>query len=184
MAIHTPSIIFNVTFRFFKEFTDPYYKKLVYLWIVMWKWVGPIVMLIIFVSSLIRAIVVPPDYERYDEVSQYLHIKCVLECFFFSLPFQYETMQTVYPSWALFLGALIVLTSISTIPTVLIVRLIAYQEAREEAVEFLARMYVLIREAWEWLKTSPTLLKACCARCKNRSHLGSVQTQLCIAEYI
>ena len=35
----------------------------------MWKWVGPIVMLIIFISSLIRAIVIPPSYELYDDVS-------------------------------------------------------------------------------------------------------------------
>ena len=31
----------------------------------MWKWVGPIVMLIIFISSFIRAVVIPPVYERF-----------------------------------------------------------------------------------------------------------------------
>ena len=74
----------------------------------------------------------------------------------------------MYPSWALFLGAMIVLTSISTVPAVLIVRLIAYQEAREEAVEFLARMYLLVRESWEWLKIT-------FESCKFRARLGSVK---------
>ena len=42
-----------------------------------------------------------------------------------------------YPEWAQFVGALIVLLSVTMIPLLLIVRLIGYQHARDEAKEFI-----------------------------------------------
>jgi hypothetical protein len=42
----------------------------------------------------------------------------------------------VYPRWAQFIGAVIILITVLPIPIVLIGRLILYQSAREEAVGF------------------------------------------------
>ena len=57
-----------------------------------------------------------------------------------------------YPNWAQFIGAVIVLSSVLSIPTVLIVRLIAFHEARQQALDFfkekkeqVIRFYQLIR---------------------------------------
>lgn len=46
-----------------------------------------------------------------------------------------------YPEWATFVGAMIILLSVVMIPMVIIVRLIAYQAARDEAMEFVMRVY-------------------------------------------
>lgn len=43
-----------------------------------------------------------------------------------------------YPSWALFIGAVLVLSSVLCIPGVLIVRLVVLQEARDQAMAFYA----------------------------------------------
>lgn len=57
-----------------------------------------------------------------------------------------------YPNWAQFIGAVIVLSSVLSIPTVLIVRLIAFHDARQQALDFfkekkeqIIRFYELIR---------------------------------------
>ena len=39
-----------------------------YLWIIMWKWVGPIVMFIIFIASVILQLVYPLKYSVYRDV--------------------------------------------------------------------------------------------------------------------
>lgn len=44
----------------------------------------------------------------------------------------------MYPDWAQFIGAVIVLTSILSIPTVLIIRLIMYHKARKQLKQFIA----------------------------------------------
>ena len=41
-----------------------------------------------------------------------------------------------YPGWALFIGAVIILMAVLPIPIVLIGRLILYQSARDEAIDF------------------------------------------------
>ena len=48
-----------------------------------------------------------------------------------------------YPSWAQFIGAIIVISSVATVPAVLIVRLIAFPEAREQGSQY-------IQEVIEW----------------------------------
>ena len=65
-------------------------------------------------------------------------------------PNQCESRATL--SWAQFIGAVIVLSSVLSIPTVLIVRLIAFQEARLQALDFFKekkeqaiRFYTLVR---------------------------------------
>ena len=50
---------------------------------------------------------------------------------------QLEEMTVIYPSWALFVGAMIVLSSQLLIPIVLIGRLIMFEEARQQARDFL-----------------------------------------------
>ncbi len=55
--------------RFFTEYADPYHKHLIILWIVVWKWVDPIVMFVIFVSSVVLEIVRPLTYSLYINVS-------------------------------------------------------------------------------------------------------------------
>lgn len=42
-----------------------------------------------------------------------------------------------YPSWAQFIGSLIVLTSVLAMPTYLIIRLIFFESGRQEALRFL-----------------------------------------------
>ena len=49
---------------------------------------------------------------------------------------QYAESEVVYPSWAQFIGAVIVLIAVLPIPIILVARLILYQSAREEAVKF------------------------------------------------
>ena len=43
-------------------------------------------------------------------------------------------MDEVYPSWAQFIGAVIILMAVLPTPVILIGRLILYQSARDEAV--------------------------------------------------
>ena len=42
----------------------------------------------------------------------------------------------MYPRWAQFVGAVIILMAVLPIPVILIVRLVVYESAREEAVNF------------------------------------------------
>lgn len=44
----------------------------------------------------------------------------------------------MYPNWCQFIGAVIVLTSILCIPSVLIIRLIMYRKARKQMKQFIA----------------------------------------------
>ena len=53
---------------------------------------------------------------------------------------QLEEVKEDYPEWAQFIGSCIVLTSALAVPTFLIVRLIAYQSARDQALEVLLRI--------------------------------------------
>ena len=46
--------------------------------------------------------------------------------------------QVVYPDWAQFIGAVIVLTCTLCVPGVLIIRLISYHRARKQMREFIA----------------------------------------------
>lgn len=48
-------------------------------------------------------------------------------------------MDSTYPHWAQFVGAFIVLLSVTAIPSFLIARLILRQSARDEAMEFITR---------------------------------------------
>lgn len=56
-----------------------------------------------------------------------------------------ESEQPPYPEWAQFIGAVVVLSSVVMIPLFLIVRLIGYQEARDEAMEFITRQMQSVR---------------------------------------
>ena len=47
-----------------------------------------------------------------------------------------------YPSWAQFVGAVIVITSVAAVPVVVIVRLIAFPEAREQASQYIHSVIV------------------------------------------
>ena len=47
----------------------------------------------------------------------------------------------VYPNWALFIGAVIILAALLPMPIVLIARLILYQSAREEAASFFKKLH-------------------------------------------
>ena len=49
---------------------------------------------------------------------------------------QFSEIEVEYPGWALFIGAVIILMALLPIPIVLIGRLILYQSARDEAVNF------------------------------------------------
>lgn len=85
-------------------------------WTAIWMFVNPIIMFIIFFGSLISGLISPLEYDRYHNLEE-------------------ETID--YPSWALFIGAVIVLSSQLVIPVVLIGRLILFEEARQQARDFL-----------------------------------------------
>ena len=53
---------------------------------------------------------------------------------------QFTEKEVVYPGWALFIGAVIILMAVLPIPIILIGRLILYQSARDEAVAFFKRL--------------------------------------------
>ena len=53
---------------------------------------------------------------------------------------QFIEIEVVYPGWAQFIGAVIILTAVLPMPITLIVRLILYKTAREEAVDFLKKL--------------------------------------------
>ena len=107
----------------------------------MWKWVDPIIMLIIFTASVIHQIVHPLTYVVHQE-------------------------EPVYPLWAIFGGAIIILSSVLMIPTVLIVRVIAYQSARDEGKEFLSRVYHSGKDAvfLTWIHIRLVCRSILCAR--------------------
>ena len=56
--------------------------------------------------------------------------------FHWLLPSQFSEVEEVYPGWAQFIGAVIILIAILPIPIILIGRLILYQSARDEAISF------------------------------------------------
>lgn len=56
--------------RFFTDYTKPYHNYLIILWIIVWKWVDPIVMFVIFIASVILEIVRPLTYTVYQNVSK------------------------------------------------------------------------------------------------------------------
>lgn len=60
-------------------------------------------------------------------------------CFVEQFHLTTEDEQPPYPEWAQFIGALVVLSSVIMIPLFLIVRLIGYQQARDEGMEFITR---------------------------------------------
>ena len=53
-----------------------------------------------------------------------------------------------YPNWALFFGAVIVLSSTLSIPAVLVVRLIAKLEARDQMQQFFEEKKALLVSTW------------------------------------
>ena len=71
-----------------------------------------------------------------------MYILCV--CVQYRLSTKEE--QPPYPEWAQFIAAVIVLFSVLMIPTVLIVRLIAFQSARDEGKEFITRQIQCVKE--------------------------------------
>ena len=72
---------------------------------------------------------------------------------------QYEENEVVYPEWGLFIGAMIILSSVLVIPIFLIVRLIAYQSARDEGMEFILRVVEQCKEAIQFVKELPQKIR-------------------------
>ena len=56
-------------YRFFAELAKPVHRYLKMIWVIMWKWVGPIVMFIIFIASIILQLVHPLNYSVFRGVS-------------------------------------------------------------------------------------------------------------------
>lgn len=65
---------------------------------------------------------------------------CSCWCNKFILFYQFAEIKEVYPRWAQFVGAVIILMAVLPIPVILITRLILYESAREEAVNFFKRI--------------------------------------------
>ena len=54
--------------RFFTKLAKPVPWYMKYTWMVMWKWVGPIVMFVIFFASIILQLIDPLKYTVYLNV--------------------------------------------------------------------------------------------------------------------
>lgn len=63
-----------------------------------------------------------------------------------------EGEEPDYPKWGIFMGVMIVLSSVLMIPLVLIVRLIIYTSARDEAKDFFVRVYQSGKDAVNQIK--------------------------------
>lgn len=55
--------------RYFNTYATAYHPSMIYLWTIMWKFVGPLIMLIIFFASVLREIIDPLTYTVYRDVS-------------------------------------------------------------------------------------------------------------------
>lgn len=89
-------------------------------------------------------------------VTSTLHNRIYCECLF---SLQYNEQQVEYPSWAQFIGTVFVLTSVLAIPVVLIFRLIFFESAREEALDFLRMKVSQFKDAYHstrrWFSSIP-----------------------------
>ncbi|XP_019853351.1 PREDICTED: sodium-dependent neutral amino acid transporter B(0)AT2-like [Amphimedon queenslandica] len=92
-------------------------------WFFVWTFMSPIVMIIIFFGSVINEIVQPLQYTVFDTVINHDGEEVM------------DEFRLKYPTWAQFIGAMITLSSILCIPTVLIIRLIIYHRARKQLKE-------------------------------------------------
>ena len=63
--------------RFFTDVAKPVHRYLRYMWVIMWKWVGPIVMFIIFVASVLHQIIDPLHYSVFRNVRTVCVCVCV-----------------------------------------------------------------------------------------------------------
>ena len=70
MCEHSDHLYIISLFRFFTDLAKPVRRYSRFTWIVMWKWVGPIVMFVIFVASVISEIIDPLTYTVYSNVSR------------------------------------------------------------------------------------------------------------------
>ena len=55
--------------RYFNVYAKSYHRVLLYLWTVLWMWVDPIIMLVIFFAALFREIIDPLRFTVYRNVS-------------------------------------------------------------------------------------------------------------------
>ncbi|CAI8010278.1 Sodium- and chloride-dependent glycine transporter 2 [Geodia barretti] len=90
--------------------------RMMIFWTVMWKYVTPLVMIVIFFGAMISELVNPLQYVSYSDGNE---------------------TRVDYPSWAQFVGCVIVLTSVLCMPVYLIARLILFESGREEALVFI-----------------------------------------------
>uniref|UniRef100_A0AC34REQ3 Transporter n=1 Tax=Panagrolaimus sp. JU765 TaxID=591449 RepID=A0AC34REQ3_9BILA len=72
-------------------------------WTITWRFISPIIMLILFVSSIIKSFSHAPKYSAYDPVTT-------------------EQVDTEYPAWALFIALLLVATAMGPVPFIWFVR--------------------------------------------------------------
>ena len=55
--------------RYFNEFTKAYHPFMCHMWMVLWKYVDPLIMLVIFFASVLREVIEPLTYAVYRNVS-------------------------------------------------------------------------------------------------------------------
>ena len=68
---------------------------------------------------------------------------------------QGEEHTVDYPSWAQFIGCVIVLTSVLCMPVYLIIRLICFESGRQEALKFIREQVSDGERLFAWLKELP-----------------------------
>ena len=71
----------------------------------------------------------------------------------------------MYPGWARFVGALIIMLSTAMIPIVLITRLVAYQSARDEGKEFIFRVFQSAQGLLDVVRRYTGLVEGMCGGC-------------------
>ncbi|XP_048736323.1 sodium-dependent neutral amino acid transporter B(0)AT3-like isoform X2 [Ostrea edulis] len=74
-----------------------------YYWLFMWKYVSPIVIIVIFIASLIKSMISTAAYEAW-------------------IPSKADNVTTEWPSWCKFIAALLIISAMGWIPLVAILK--------------------------------------------------------------
>ena len=94
---------------------------------------------------------------------------------------QFSEIDEVYPGWAQFIGAVIILMAVLPIPIVLIVRLILYQSARDEAVGFFKSLRTDAEDVFRYISHLRSVVLLLVLFFFKRASFFSTYMYLCIA---
>lgn len=97
-------------------------------WTITWRFVSPIIMLILFCSSIIKSFSHTPTYSAYDPITvRYSLTNLYLPLSKYNIKFSLSFIQTAqvdteYPAWALFIAFSLVSIALAPTPFIYFVR--------------------------------------------------------------